>query len=509
MKIRRILVLIERDYPLFFISVALIGGQAGAYFLRPSIDLWPLPITLLGLRLLLKGLLGRCYLFAWFGFTQCLVLNTFLCVNSLWEPSIVQKKAWYIQGVVVDEIRYPRPGEIKLGILALTKKGEKGDNSEKTKKLWCRSALLPWLNSRSLRVGYEFFALIRVKGLTGLPVWYQDYLHSRGYEGTCYLELVSVSSRKEEMLSGFRRRLRDYIYKRMGRSENIGLLLAMSLGYRDQIRVQTEDAFKRTGLMHVLVLSGFQLTIVFGTVAWIVKSLLGRFGKVRDTINLHGFSTVAGLGGVILLLLVAGLEHSSTRAAISLLLVSLSTFWERRVHLGNTIISSLFLLSIFWPGCIYDIGVQLTYAALIGILISVTERKNWFCFFSVSLWVSVCTSIVVIFKLQAISIGGFIFNPFFAGLFSFLGVQAGILSLLLFLCGADNQGVLSSFVSELIGKLKFAVLRLAECEWVYFDFNAGKATNMFLVNLLLSGLIMLAILQVISTFKKYLNQYGR
>jgi ComEC/Rec2-related protein len=407
-----------------------------------------------------------------------------------------------IEGRVIDSIRYTKPGEIQFG-LRVEGQRESGHSKAADYHVLCKGSYLPWRNSSQLREGNLVKAKVKIKGLGGVVDWYRHHLSARGYQGTCKVKALAIMDSGEEFFSSLRRSVRNRVYEVLGRNESVGLLLATAIGSRDQIGKVTEDAFRFTGLMHLLVLSGFQLTLVFGSVSLLARRVLGRSPWIRAVCSVNLLSVGLGLFSVLVLLILAGLEHSSTRAAVAMLLVALGMWWERRVHLGNTILASMFLLSLIWPSCIFDLGVQLTYAALFGILIGSSNKNGFRSYLSCSLWCSVCTSLVLLLRGQGISIGGFVLNPLLSGICSFVGTHLGLCALGLLLCGVDRQGFFASAVVWILEKIKYLIRNLSEIEGIYYD-----GSNLMINIILIIALGSIMVLRGHYRWCRYLQQYG-
>lgn len=501
MRLSRILVLLRGDFPLLFVALPFIAGQQCAVLLADNA--WAVaPMAAFIVLFSIGSVRGEFFRMAFFLVGGCLAALLLVQVRGPLQWPLKKASEWQqIEGRVIDTIRYPKPGEIQFGLRV---EGGRTATSEKGKyQILCKGIYLPWRNSSQLREGNVVQAKVKIKGLAGIVDWYRHHLSARGYQGTCTVKALAIKDSSEEIFSALRRQVREKVYKVLGRNESVGLLLATAIGSRDQIGKVTEDAFRCTGLMHLLVLSGFQLTLVFGSVSLLARRGLGRISWVRAVCNVNLVSVGLGLLSVVALLILAGLEHSSTRAAVAMLLVALGLWWERRVHLGNTILASLFLLSLLWPSCIFDLGVQLTYAALVGILIGNLENNGLRSYLSCSLWCSVCTSLVLLLRGQGISIGGFVLNPLLSGVCSFVGTQIGLCALGLLISGVDRRGILASVVVWVLEEFKYLIRYLSDIEGIYYD------GSIQMINLLvISALCSLVFFRCYYRWSRYLKRYG-
>lgn len=138
------------------------------------------------------------------------------------------------------------------------------------------------------------------------------------------------------------------------------LLSAMLLGQRSLLSPSLVDLYRQTGASHILALSGLHLGILFGLFNFIlVRSVQYR---IRYLI---GFIELCLMWGYAL---VAGFPSSLCRASLML-----SVFIIGQVRLvGNSGVHALglaaFLLLLISPDSLFDVGFQLSFMAVSGIL---------------------------------------------------------------------------------------------------------------------------------------------
>lgn len=136
------------------------------------------------------------------------------------------------------------------------------------------------------------------------------------------------------------------------------LMASLLLGDDGAISVQTREAFRRAGLLHVLVVSGAQVGLVLGSVLW-----LGRLLRAPPA-----GSAIAGALAVSFFALMAGWAPSVARAAI-MALAGLGAMLLGRVRdsLAALAAASLVLLATR-PALLFDAGFQLSFAATWALL---------------------------------------------------------------------------------------------------------------------------------------------
>ena len=147
------------------------------------------------------------------------------------------------------------------------------------------------------------------------------------------------------------------ITEKITNPDHQGIAKALLLGVRGDVSDELMQAYAHTGAMHILAISGLHLGILYGF-------LLLIFRKYRKT---TGFVLLT----VIILWIyaaIAGLSPSVTRAALMFSIISIGQYFYRTPNIFNTIAFSAFVLLIINPMQLFNVGFQLSYLAVIGIV---------------------------------------------------------------------------------------------------------------------------------------------
>jgi competence protein ComEC len=150
---------------------------------------------------------------------------------------------------------------------------------------------------------------------------------------------------------------------------NLGLASAMSIGYRSDIDKNVESYFRAAGITHVLSVSGLHVGVIYSLICFILYFL--KYGKVKKVIR-HLIIIIC----LWIYAYIAGLCPSVCRSALMLSMVSIGDCFGRRSQTLNTVIFSAFILLLVNPLNIYDIGFQLSYLAVLGIVILYPILRN-------------------------------------------------------------------------------------------------------------------------------------
>ncbi|MCW3085394.1 MAG: ComEC/Rec2-related protein [Bacteroidetes bacterium] len=136
---------------------------------------------------------------------------------------------------------------------------------------------------------------------------------------------------------------------------------ALLLGYSDKLDAEIISAYSSTGALHVLSVSGLHVAIVYIVFNW----LLFFLDKIK-----HGNIIKA----IILILMLwfysalTGLSPSVLRAAAMFSFIIIAKAFNRYTNIYNTLAASAFLLLAINPYLVMDVGFQLSYIAVIGIV---------------------------------------------------------------------------------------------------------------------------------------------
>ncbi|MBN2315400.1 MAG: DNA internalization-related competence protein ComEC/Rec2 [Sedimentisphaerales bacterium] len=140
----------------------------------------------------------------------------------------------------------------------------------------------------------------------------------------------------------------------------LGLLEALLLGYRRDIDSHTYQAFEKTGLLHLISLSGLHLGILVGIIWWLCKTI-GFMKPARAVI-----CAVA----VGIFLLIVPPRAPTIRAAIICWVFCASILLRRHASPINTLsLAAIILLLLIRPTQLFEVGWQLSFASVLGIVL--------------------------------------------------------------------------------------------------------------------------------------------
>lgn len=490
----RVLAALRRDFPLLFAVPALLVGQALG-------ELWcyaALPLLCWGFYCTKGSASGRS---GWIALMAGVISAAAVLPV---EPKSLPAEEQSVLARVVTNPRHPRIGSIQFDAEIFPIRHELA-SSISPFKARCRAVDLPWRNANRVADGAE--VVLRAKFVAVVPsnnpFTYAQSLRRDGIAAECKVRVLSViNSPAPGLQREMQLKARGFVIERIGDMDRGGLLLSMGFGVRDAISEQIEWAFKATGLAHLLVVSGYQVSIVFGVAFWLLKGLVGLAPRI---LNLSFPITIARCGAFAVaagFVFFVGFESSTVRAALGLLFFLVTLHWERRGGMLNSILASVALLSLIWPGAIFDPGVQLTYAALGGILIGMGAQSRFGSYLAVSFFATASTAVVALLWFGNLPLIGFILNPVLSPLLGIISCQGGWFAILLGGIGIDPNGTLLELVSRVL-ELGTEVVRFcAELPGAAYEPQGLEALSW------ITGLIIILGIRVVYKFNQWVICQG-
>ncbi len=145
------------------------------------------------------------------------------------------------------------------------------------------------------------------------------------------------------------------------------LLSSVLLGNDNGFTKELNGEFRTVGLTHLIVVSGFQVTIVAGIVLQAADPLFGRKNAVWATsVMLVAYMLLVGAGVSVIRATIMGIAY----------LVGTRILGRSNATLG-ALIGAAVLLSAYNPLVVWDVGFQLSFAATLGLVLYSEHLDRW------------------------------------------------------------------------------------------------------------------------------------
>jgi len=197
---------------------------------------------------------------------------------------------------------------------------------------------------------------------------YAKYMKSMGVTDqiTLHADLYFLEKNKTKTLFGVAAEIRNTIISKLKKQnfgeEELSIIQALLLGQRHDISAETYNDYKNAGAVHILAVSGLHIGILLLLLQFLLRPLEhlthGRKLKLAIiVILLWGFAFVAGLSASIV------------RAVTMFTFVAYALYLNKPSNTFNILaLSMFFILLVFDPKLLFQVGFQMSYAAVFAIV---------------------------------------------------------------------------------------------------------------------------------------------
>lgn len=140
-----------------------------------------------------------------------------------------------------------------------------------------------------------------------------------------------------------------------------GIAEALLLGKRDEVSAETQAQFRNAGISHLLCVSGLHVGIVVA----LLGALLFFLGKAGLGRWIKGILMLSGIWSFVLL---TGMAPSTLRAGVMFSFLTLGKLLFAKSSGINSVSASAILLLCVNPQLLFDVGFQLSFSAVYGII---------------------------------------------------------------------------------------------------------------------------------------------
>jgi len=322
---------------------------------------------------------------------------------------------------------------------------------------------------------------------------YKKYLENKGIHQQIYStknEILLLES-EASSLRGVIHRIRLKIQKSLilynFSKDELSVINALLLGQRQDISKELIANYSKAGAIHILAISGLHVGIILWILSLVFKPLESfKIGKVIKLFLMILFLWFFAF--------LAGMSASVIRAVTMFSAIAIGQFFNKKNAVEQSLIFSMFIILLWKPLFLFDVGFQLSYSAVFGIIwVQPLLYKLWTPKFYIidKGWQLFTVSIAA--QIGVIPLSLFYFHHF-PGLFfvsnlliiPFLGVILGTGIIILVL---SYFSILPAFIAAIYGSvisvLNKVVAFIANQEAFLFSEISFSAIKMFLSYLII------------------------
>lgn len=317
------------------------------------------------------------------------------------------------------------------------------------------------------------------------------------------IEYLEASMRVPLVLSSLNSQLSSTLKAHLG-TKTGSLASALLLGNRELLEDDILRDFKRTGVYHMLALSGLHVAILIGILEFVLK-------KLRLPIALR--IIILGITSLFYVAL-TGFLLSATRSMLMLWIMYLAIILGKKRDALTSLFLAVMLICLISPGAVLDIGLLLSFLSTFGVIAASIIRDKikffnksieggriklyifrifkWFLFVNLtSLCVFVCTLPVISICFGEISLATFFSNLFMGAVCELFMIWA----LITLLLSATPIAYLIAYLTGLTGNvLNLIISKIADVKGIMLSLEYPAVDVLvlafFIVSILFFGIRM-------------------
>ncbi|MDB5748359.1 MAG: internalization-related competence protein ComEC/Rec2 [Massilia sp.] len=208
---------------------------------------------------------------------------------------------------------------------------------------------------------------------------YEAWLLGQGVRATGYVRAAGANRRLDDfvptagnLVERGRDLLRERISTALEGKPYAGVIVALVVGDQRGIGQSDWDVFNRTGVSHLVAISGLHITMIAGLSAFVVSALWRRSFFTSAALPLilpaQKVAALAGAGVALLYVLLAGFGVPAQRTLYMLAVVALALWMGRLTSVSHILCLALGLVVLVDPWAVLWPGFWLSFCAVATIL---------------------------------------------------------------------------------------------------------------------------------------------
>ena len=169
--------------------------------------------------------------------------------------------------------------------------------------------------------------------------------------------------RLKQFLFNSRQNILNILEKNIqGHDDQLAIAEALLIGYTEDLDKDLVQAYSNTGVVHIIAISGMHLAFIYLLLSWL-------FNRIPYLKKSKIIRVIFILTCLWLFALVTGGSASILRAAVMFSCIVIGENFTRKASVYNSLAASAFLLLCYNPYYLWDVGFQLSYLAVLSIVI--------------------------------------------------------------------------------------------------------------------------------------------
>jgi competence protein ComEC len=210
---------------------------------------------------------------------------------------------------------------------------------------------------------------------------YEGWLLERGIGATGYVRaraaplLLGRRNTFLDRIERAREAVRDRFKATLGETPAAGILAALAVGDQRAISAEEWRLFNRTGVTHLMSISGLHVTMVSGLFAWLAGALWARLPRLALRVPARKIAAAAAIAAALGYALLAGFAVPAQRTFWMVTVVALALWAGSATSASRTLALALAVVLAFDPWAVLAPGFWLSFGA-VGLIFYVMNENR-------------------------------------------------------------------------------------------------------------------------------------
>ena len=254
---------------------------------------------------------------------------------------------------------------------------------------WYRTALYeenPSILSSDVHPGERWRFTVRLRrphgNLNPHGFDYEAWLLERGIGATGYVrprtspQLLGARNSFSDRIEKLREAVRDRFKRVLGETPASGILAALAVGDQRAIPAEEWRLFNRTGVTHLMSISGLHVTLISGLFAWLASWLWRRSPSLVLLLPARKIGATAAIAGALGYSLIAGFAVPAQRTCWMVTVFAIALWSGRIASPARTLALALGVVLLFDPWAVLSAGFWLSFGAVALIFFVAGEKGS-------------------------------------------------------------------------------------------------------------------------------------
>jgi len=180
--------------------------------------------------------------------------------------------------------------------------------------------------------------------------------------------LAALAATPAAWIAATRATVRQRIFTTLDDAPYAGVIAALVVGDQRSIPHGQWRAFTRTGVNHLLSISGLHVTMIAALAGWLVASVWRRLPRRAERLPARQAGLVAAVLAAFGYALLAGFQVPAQRTLFMLIVLALAFWGRREPRPFSALVVALFVVLLIDPWAVLSAGFWLSFGAMAAIL---------------------------------------------------------------------------------------------------------------------------------------------